>query len=127
MSVSIHKSQAAALSVALGAALLLLAAIIPVMAGDLYKCGRTYSDQPCGEGQVKLAIQPAPAAPKWVDIKPGMAEADMLAELQAQGRPVKVITTDTAGATYRQFVVGRYVRTQSHIFTRDGVVTSVQW
>lgn len=104
---------------------ILLALSASADAGSIYRCGQNYSDQPCGAEASVVARTPDPASPE--SVRPGMTEEAMVANMDP-GRPiVKVNVTETAGGVEKQFVVGRHVGSQSYIYTRNGVVTAVQW
>lgn len=110
--------------VAFGLALLLS----PAEAQAIYRCGRTYSDTPCGVEAVKIATPAArPSVPQAASIKPGWSEAAALGALADDGWPVRTHVLESGTTNYKQYVIGRHSQNQWYIFTRDGVVTSVLW
>ncbi len=93
-------------------------------ADTIYKCGKVYSDTPCGADQA--TIKTYSAAPGGT-VSIGMSEEAMRAAMHP-GRPItSVNVTETASGVDKQFVIGRHVGSQSYIYTSNGVVTAIQW
>jgi hypothetical protein len=116
------------LSALLGAAVLLLFYAATAPADDVYKCGRTYADFPCGPEAVKLP-KPAsqPATLRSLSIRLGTPEQEAIDRLRADGLHYRVNVLESDDGTTKQIVVGRHVQTQWYIFTRNGVVSSLLW
>ncbi|MGN6701931.1 MAG: DUF4124 domain-containing protein [Burkholderiaceae bacterium] len=100
----------------------LLALSASAHAGSVYRCGQNYSDRPCGNGAVVVSSTPNPAPRESVRV--GMTE-EALRQHFAESGFERVNVTETVAGVEKQFVVN--ARMGYYVYTRNGVVTAVQW